>query len=147
MCSQRLCVCVAIITYLVLTVVRIIVGNTHIEYTHKCHYTVYVYDFSLSVNVYKQSSTLISPTPPLPLPPSLPHVMKETSELQKKQVWYQEHQNSLSRDEEEQYIEFCREAMFRIHILEQRLTRHKALAPHRYREMEQCLRADMRLVV
>ena len=75
------------------------------------------------------------------------HVMKETSELQKKQAWYQEHQSSLSRDEEEEYIEFCREAMFRIHILEQRLTRHKAIAPHKYREMELCLRSDTRLMV
>lgn len=80
------------------------------------------------------------------LPPPF-HVMKETSELQKKQAWYQEHQSSLSRDEEEEYIEFCREAMFRIHILEQRLTRHKAIAPHKYREMELCLRSDTRLMV
>ena len=72
---------------------------------------------------------------------------QETSELQKKQVWYQEHQNTLSRDEEEEYIEFCREAMFRIHILEQRLTRHKAIAPHKYREMDHRLRSDPRLMV
>ena len=73
--------------------------------------------------------------------------MKETSELQKKQAWYQEHQSSLSHDEEDEYKEFYREAMFRIHILEQRLTRHKAIAPHKYREMELCLRSDTRLMV
>ncbi len=49
---------------------------------------------------------------------------RETSDLQKKEKWYQEHQVNLSKQDEEEYLNFCREAMFRIHILEQRLKRY-----------------------
>lgn len=47
----------------------------------------------------------------------------ETEELQQKQSWYKSKQGSLTREEEAEYVTYCNEAMFRIHILEQRLNR------------------------
>ncbi len=47
----------------------------------------------------------------------------ETDELQRKQAWYKANQGSLTREDETEYISQCNEAMFRIHILEQRLNR------------------------
>ncbi|KAK7505575.1 hypothetical protein BaRGS_00003320 [Batillaria attramentaria] len=70
---------------------------------------------------------------------------KETHELQKKQAWYQQNQVSMSKDDEEDYLNYCSEAMFRIHILELRLNRHKEIAPHKYMALEQRLRNDPRL--
>ncbi|XP_005093754.1 dynein regulatory complex subunit 7 [Aplysia californica] len=70
---------------------------------------------------------------------------KETQELQKKQAWYQQNQVSMSKDDEEEYLNYCSEAMFRIHILELRLNRHKEMAPHKYMALEQKLRTDPRL--
>ncbi|XP_067680734.1 dynein regulatory complex subunit 7-like [Haliotis asinina] len=70
---------------------------------------------------------------------------KETQELQKKQGWYQQNQVSMQKDDEEEYLNYCSEAMFRIHILELRLNRHKEMAPHKYMALEQKLRSDNRL--
>ena len=50
--------------------------------------------------------------------------LKETAELQKKQAWYQQNQVSMQKDDEEEYLTYCSEAMFRIHILELRLNRY-----------------------
>jgi hypothetical protein len=77
-----------------------------------------------------------------------PSNTQETSSLQKKQQWYQDNQQSFQgreSKEEDDYIEYCREAMFRIHILERRLMKHKSIAPQKYREMEERLRTDPRL--
>ncbi|KAH9491420.1 Dynein regulatory complex subunit 7 [Bulinus truncatus] len=70
---------------------------------------------------------------------------KETQELQKKQAWYQQNQVSMSKADEEDYLNYCSEAMFRINILETRLNRHKEMAPHKYMALEQKLRMDPRL--
>ncbi|XP_033127806.1 dynein regulatory complex subunit 7-like [Anneissia japonica] len=70
---------------------------------------------------------------------------KETAELQKKQQWYQQNQVNMLKEDEEEYLEYCSEAMFRIHILELRLNRHKEMAPHKYMALEQRLRTDARL--
>ncbi|KAM4614463.1 dynein regulatory complex subunit 7 [Discoglossus pictus] len=70
---------------------------------------------------------------------------KETQELQKKQQWYQQSQMTMSKEDEESYLEFCSEAMFRIEILEKRLNRHKEMAPQKYLAMEDRLRKDPRL--
>jgi hypothetical protein len=43
--------------------------------------------------------------------------------MQKKQQWYQANQVNMSREDEQEYLEYCAEAMFRIHILELRLNR------------------------
>ncbi len=47
----------------------------------------------------------------------------ENSELQKKQHWYQANQINMSKDDEQEYVDYCAEAMFRIHMLELRLNR------------------------
>ncbi|XP_063293480.1 dynein regulatory complex subunit 7 isoform X2 [Pelobates fuscus] len=70
---------------------------------------------------------------------------KETQELQKKQQWYQQNQVSMSREDEESYVEYCSEAMFRIQILDKRLNRHKELAPQKYLALEDQLSKDPRL--
>ena len=46
-----------------------------------------------------------------------------SEELQRKQGWYKAKQGSLTREEEAEYVTYCNDAMFRIHILEQRLNR------------------------
>ncbi|OCT84694.1 dynein regulatory complex subunit 7 [Xenopus laevis] len=70
---------------------------------------------------------------------------KETQELQKKQQWYQQNQMSMSKEDEDSYLDYCSEAMFRIHILETRLNRHKDLAPQKYLALEDRLVKDPRL--
>lgn len=49
--------------------------------------------------------------------------LKESNEMQEKQQWYQKNQLNMSREDEQEYLEYCAEAMFRIHILELRLNR------------------------
>lgn len=49
---------------------------------------------------------------------------QETQELQRQQAWYQQNQTTLNKEQEEDYLSFCSEAMFRIHILEERLNRY-----------------------
>ena len=70
---------------------------------------------------------------------------KETQELQHKQAWYQQNQISMTKEDEDDYLTYCSEAMFRIHILEQRLQRHKEMAPPKYMQLEHKLRTDPRL--
>nr|XP_014352781.1 PREDICTED: dynein regulatory complex subunit 7 [Latimeria chalumnae] len=70
---------------------------------------------------------------------------KETQELQKKQQWYQQNQVSMTKEDEEDYLCYCSNAMFQIHILELRLNRHKELAPAKYLAMEERLNRDPRL--
>ncbi|XP_032280441.1 dynein regulatory complex subunit 7 isoform X2 [Halichoerus grypus] len=71
---------------------------------------------------------------------------KETQELQKQQQWYQENQVTLTAEDEDWYLSYCSQAMFRIRILEQRLNRHKELAPLKYLALEEKLHKDPRLV-
>eukprot|EP00116_Pleurobrachia_bachei_P009653 sb/3469915/ len=70
---------------------------------------------------------------------------KETQQLQWKQNWYQQNQTTMTKEEEEQYVSYCSEAMFKIHILEERLNRHKELAPQKYVSLESKLMSDNRL--
>jgi len=49
--------------------------------------------------------------------------VQETQQLQWKQNWYQQNQTTMTKEEEEEYVSYCSEAMFRIHILEERLNR------------------------
>lgn len=70
---------------------------------------------------------------------------EETQGLARKQQAYQRTQDQLDRKEEEEYRVYCNEAMFRIHILEQRLSRHEEQALTKFAEMDQKLRADPRL--
>lgn len=67
--------------------------------------------------------------------------------MQRKQQWYQANQINMSREDEQEYLEYCADAMFRIHILEMRLNRHKEMAPEIYQRMERTLRNDSRLII
>ncbi|KAM6223368.1 dynein regulatory complex subunit 7 [Rhynchocyon petersi] len=71
---------------------------------------------------------------------------RETQELQRKQQWYHENQVTLTPEDEDLYLSYCSQAMFRIRILEQRLNRHKELAPLKYRALEEKLYKDPRLL-
>jgi hypothetical protein len=44
--------------------------------------------------------------------------------MQRKQQWYQTNQINMSREDEQEYLEYCADSMFRIHILELRLNRY-----------------------
>lgn len=48
---------------------------------------------------------------------------QETENLQLKQDWYKSNQGSLTKEEEIDYTTFCKDKMFTIHILEERLKR------------------------
>jgi len=52
---------------------------------------------------------------------------QETAELARRQAWYQVHQISMKKSDEQEYLSYCDDALFRIRILEQRLTRSAAL--------------------
>lgn len=49
---------------------------------------------------------------------------QETQELQKKQQWYQQNQLNMTLEDEDAYLTYCSDAMFRIRILELRLSRY-----------------------
>ncbi|XP_078262293.1 dynein regulatory complex subunit 7 [Rhinoraja longicauda] len=70
---------------------------------------------------------------------------KEALELQNKQQWYQQNQISMTKEDEQAYLSYCSEAMFRIHILELRLNKHKEIAPTKYLALEEKIRKDSRL--
>ena len=70
---------------------------------------------------------------------------KERKSLESKQSWYQSNQVTLSKHDEEEYLAFCSEAMFKIHTLEQRLNKHKDLAQKRFAELKDKLHTDSRL--
>ncbi|XP_046889466.1 dynein regulatory complex subunit 7 [Hypomesus transpacificus] len=70
---------------------------------------------------------------------------RETQELQQKQLWYQKNQLSMTKEDEDEYLAYCSDAMFRIHILKLRLSRHKDKAPQKYLALDEKLRRDPRL--
>ncbi|XP_072342351.1 dynein regulatory complex subunit 7 isoform X2 [Scyliorhinus torazame] len=70
---------------------------------------------------------------------------KEAQELQSKQQWYQQNQISMTKEDEQAYLAYCSEVMFRIHILEMRLNKHKETAPIKYLALEEKIRKDPRL--
>ncbi|KAF5395666.1 Dynein regulatory complex subunit 7 [Paragonimus heterotremus] len=70
---------------------------------------------------------------------------RETDKLQKKQQWYQLNQINLTKDDEQEYLQFCNDATFRITTLETMLAKHKETAPQRYMDLEKKLRSDPRL--
>ncbi|CAF3475818.1 unnamed protein product [Rotaria socialis] len=69
----------------------------------------------------------------------------EIQELISKQQWYQKHQIGMSKEDELEYQRLCQEAQFRLHILEERLKRHKELATEKYMQLENKLNDDLRL--
>lgn len=70
---------------------------------------------------------------------------KETQMLTDKQAWYHQNQLSCNKEDEEKYMTFCQETLFKIHMLELRLARHKETAPHKYMALDRRLRDDQRL--
>ncbi|VDI74883.1 Hypothetical predicted protein [Mytilus galloprovincialis] len=70
---------------------------------------------------------------------------KETQMLTEKQAWYHQNQLSCNKEDEEKYMTFCQETLFKIHMLELRLARHKETAPHKYMALDRRLRDDQRL--
>ncbi|KAL7885365.1 hypothetical protein AOLI_G00056600 [Acnodon oligacanthus] len=70
---------------------------------------------------------------------------KETQELQQKQQWYQKNQLTMTKEDEDAYLAYCSNAMFRINILKLRLSRHKDKAPQKYLALDEKLRRDPKL--
>ncbi|KAI3383038.1 hypothetical protein SNEBB_006892 [Seison nebaliae] len=68
-----------------------------------------------------------------------------TLELQQRQANYQQTQLTMTKEEEEAYMNYCQQTMFQINILELRLARHKEMAPYEYMRLDQVLRKDTRL--
>lgn len=48
---------------------------------------------------------------------------EETTVYQKRQLYYQKHQETMTVEEQEEYTNFCNDCLFRIHILERRLNK------------------------
>ncbi|RQM29382.1 hypothetical protein B5M09_004398 [Aphanomyces astaci] len=72
---------------------------------------------------------------------------KENAALAKKQAAFQRSQREHDQGTDEEFERFCSETMFRIQILEQRLTRHEETALQKYAELDQRLHSDPRLAV
>ncbi|OQR93206.1 hypothetical protein THRCLA_22330 [Thraustotheca clavata] len=72
---------------------------------------------------------------------------KENTTLAKKQAAFQRSQREHDQGTDEEFERFCSETMFRIQILEQRLTRHEETALQKYAELDQRLHNDPRLTI
>nr|CCA24118.1 conserved hypothetical protein [Albugo laibachii Nc14] len=69
----------------------------------------------------------------------------ENMQLAKRQAAFQRSQRDQDENKDEEYKRYCTETMFRIQILEQRLTKHEETALHKYAEMDRRLHNDTRL--
>eukprot|EP00937_MAST-01D_sp_MAST-1D-sp2_P000753 g753.t1 len=69
----------------------------------------------------------------------------ENSSLAKRQASFQRSQQRDDQAGDEEFERFCSETMFRIQILEQRLSRHESTAMQRYAELDRKLHSDARL--
>lgn len=65
--------------------------------------------------------------------------------MQRRQQAYHRDKEHLSKAEQENYMQYCNEAMLRIHVLEQRLRTHKEIAMNKFKALEEKLLADPRL--
>lgn len=70
---------------------------------------------------------------------------EENSELAKRQAAFQRSQHDQEQTKDEKFEQFCSDAMFRISILEQRLTRHEESALQKYADLDHKLQNDVRL--
>ncbi|KAI9183524.1 hypothetical protein H9P43_004442 [Blastocladiella emersonii ATCC 22665] len=70
---------------------------------------------------------------------------EETAAYQRRQQLYSKNAEGMSPQETDEYVAFCNEALFRIHVLEKRLARHKETAPELYLAMDRRLKSDPRL--
>lgn len=69
----------------------------------------------------------------------------EIQQLISKQQWYQTQQIGMTKEDELEYQRLCQEDQFCLHILEERLKRHKELATEKYMQLETKLNEDPRL--
>ncbi|CAH1954876.1 unnamed protein product [Acanthoscelides obtectus] len=72
---------------------------------------------------------------------------KMGEQLQTLQNWYTANHDNLNPVEEAAYFEKVNDKMFYLKTLEMRLTRHKDLAPLRYRQMEEFLKRHPQLQI
>lgn len=72
-------------------------------------------------------------------------LQQETDELVRMQATYQRDRETMSREEEEHYMLFCNQAMFRIQVLEKRLREHTNNALKRYAVLSERIKGDQRL--
>jgi len=72
---------------------------------------------------------------------------QENMLLAKRQAAFQRSQRDHDQGGDEEFERFCSETMFRIQILEQRLTRHEETALQKYADMDQKLHTDPRLSI
>ncbi len=70
-----------------------------------------------------------------------------SAEYQRRQLAYSRNADSMTVEETEEYVKFCNQALFKIHILEKRLAKHKESAPEKYMQLDAKLRADKRLIL
>ncbi|KAJ1566845.1 hypothetical protein HK405_008180, partial [Cladochytrium tenue] len=70
-----------------------------------------------------------------------------TAEYQRRQLAYSRNADTMTVEETDEYVRFCNDALFKIHILEKRLAKHKESATDRYIQLDAKLRADSRLTV
>ncbi|KAL3898185.1 MAG: hypothetical protein SGCHY_002920 [Lobulomycetales sp.] len=67
------------------------------------------------------------------------------TEYQRRQLAYSRNADAMSVEETEEYVNFCNNALFKIHILEKRLAKHKESVPERYMELDAKLHAEKKL--
>ena len=72
---------------------------------------------------------------------------EENSALAKRQAAFQRSQRDHDQGGDEEFERFCSETMFRIQILEQRLTRHEETALQKYADLDHKLHNDPRLAI
>eukprot|EP00003_Mantamonas_plastica_P009022 TRINITY_DN181_c1_g2_i1.p1 TRINITY_DN181_c1_g2~~TRINITY_DN181_c1_g2_i1.p1 ORF type:complete len:564 (-),score=235.09 TRINITY_DN181_c1_g2_i1:10-1701(-) len=70
---------------------------------------------------------------------------EETQELARRQAGYSRNPENVDEEEEAEYVRYCHEAIFRIHILEQRFITHEAESVQKLKEWDRRLRMDSRL--
>ncbi|KAJ3367026.1 hypothetical protein GGF32_000087 [Allomyces javanicus] len=70
---------------------------------------------------------------------------EETAAYQRRQQQYSKNAEGMTPQETEEYVQSCSESLFRIHVLEKRLAKHKETAPEQYLALDRKLRADPRL--
>ena len=70
---------------------------------------------------------------------------KEQAELQQRQSWFQQNQGQLTSEQEEEYVSFCSETLFRIKVLEKRMNLLKETAPQKLVKLDNKLSSDPRL--
>ncbi|EEB18417.1 conserved hypothetical protein [Pediculus humanus corporis] len=72
---------------------------------------------------------------------------KTCQEFNEKNNWYEQNQRAITKEQEEEYFDYCRKKSYYLHTLEVRLLRHKELAPKRYAAINEYLKNDPRMAL